>query len=133
MSLVLAATLFLPTTALADDGEAVADPDTRATWQTTVGGTTTENVGRIWTDKSVNTGDVTLTGGSSESITVAKDPDADFLVSLSALSSASSLSSSVTTPLDIVLVLDVSGSMGYGMDGSQRPGYTYTEAYPAAT
>ena len=36
------------------------------------------------------------------------------------------MSSSVTTPLDIVLVLDVSGSMGWGMDGSPAPRDTRT-------
>ena len=63
--------------------------------------------------------------------TVNKGNDADFLVSLSALSSTSNLktTTTTTTPLDIVLVLDVSGSM----DDSMGTTYTYTEAYPRGT
>lgn len=69
----------------------------------------TQYTGRIWTDKSVYNDDVTLEGGAS--LTIEKSEDSDFLVSLSALSSASTLVTATTTPLDIVLVLDVSGSM----------------------
>lgn len=69
----------------------------------------TQYTGRIWTDKSVYNDDVTLEGGAS--LTIEKSEDSDFLVSLSALSSASTLVTTTTTPLDIVLVLDVSGSM----------------------
>ena len=73
----------------------------------------TKNVGRIWTDKSVSTGDVTLTGRQSESqsATITKGADSDFLVGLSALSSTAKIVGETTVPLDIVLVLDVSGSM----------------------
>ena len=73
----------------------------------------TENVGRIWTDKSVSTGDVTLTGRQDEpqSATIKKGADSDFLVGLSALSATAKIVGETTVPLDIVLVLDVSGSM----------------------
>lgn len=73
----------------------------------------TRNVGRIWTDKSVSTGDVELTGpdGHSDAKTIRKSDDSDFLVGLSALSSTASITGQSTVPLDIVLVLDVSGSM----------------------
>ena len=41
----------------------VADESTLTNWQGAVGiEDTTENVGRIWTDKTVQTGDVTLQG-----------------------------------------------------------------------
>lgn len=69
----------------------------------------TQYTGRIWTDKSVSKDDVTLEGDSA--LTIEKSENSDFLVSLSALSSASTLVTTTTTPLDIVLVLDVSGSM----------------------
>ena len=72
----------------------------------------TKNVGRIWTDKSVSTGDVTLTKpGQTETKTIQKNGDSDFLVGLSALSSTAKIMGQTTVPLDIVLVLDVSGSM----------------------
>ena len=73
----------------------------------------TKNVGRIWTDKSVSTGDVTLTGrqNESQSATIKKDANSDFLIGLSTLSSTAKIVGQTTVPLDIVLVLDVSGSM----------------------
>ena len=73
----------------------------------------TKNVGRIWTDKSVSASDVTLTGQDEDSgtATIKKGADSDFLVGLSALSSTAKITGQTTVPLDIVLVLDVSGSM----------------------
>ena len=73
----------------------------------------TKNVGRIWTDKSVSAGDVTLTSREKESgtATIKKGDNSDFLVGLSALSSTAKITGQTTVPLDIVLVLDVSGSM----------------------
>lgn len=75
----------------------------------------TKNVGRIWTDKSVSTEKVTLTNkvgeSAKESATIEKKSGSDFLVGLSALSSTAKIMGQTTVPLDIVLVLDVSGSM----------------------
>ena len=71
----------------------------------------TKNVGRIWTDKSVSTEDIVLTKPNGNSKTIKKDNDSDFLVGLSALSSTAKIMGQTTVPLDIVLVLDVSGSM----------------------
>ena len=72
----------------------------------------TKNVGRIWTDKSVSTGNVELTKqGSNEKKIIQKNGESDFLVGLSALSSTAKIMGQTTVPLDIVLVLDVSGSM----------------------
>ena len=75
----------------------------------------TKNVGRIWTDKSVSTGNVTLSNkvgeSAKESATIEKKSGSDFLVGLSALSSTAKIMGQTTVPLDIVLVLDVSGSM----------------------
>ena len=106
----MALTLTLaPSLAFAEDG-VVADDSTIGTWQGYTTTNSTENVGRIWTDKTVQTDDITL---SPSDITVNKDSNADFLVGLSALSSTSNLTSTSSKPLDIVLVLDTSGSMEY--------------------
>lgn len=88
----------------------VADQSTLDTWESHAQNST-ENVGRIWTDKTVQTDDITLSGSTSDSIKVDKADGADFLVGLSALSSTSNLTSVSGKPLDIVLVMDESYSM----------------------
>ena len=82
----------------------------------------TKNVGRIWTDKSVSADDVTLTSQEKESgtATIKKGAGSDFLVGLSALSSTAKITGQTTVPLDIVLVLDVSGSMDDPMGSADR-------------
>ena len=99
-------------------GTTVVDPDTTNVWtnHTRPGGQpSTQNVGRIWTDKSVFDGDYSFTNDNDAGLNGKKveKGDSDFLVSLSALSSTSNLKEMVKTsqPLDIVLVLDTSGSM----------------------
>ena len=90
----------------AGDKTVVVDEPTITTWEG-VAKDDTANVGRIWTDKSVFNKDV-------ERIQpVIEKGDSDFLVGLSALSSTSNTMTTTTSaqPLDIVLVLDVSGSM----------------------
>ena len=89
-------------------GPTVVDPDTTGRWEIWAAGhsgnkVTTQNVGRIWTDKTVM-----ATGENEES---------DFLTTLSAMSSTSNSKVTVTTPLDIVMVLDASGSMDDPMGG----------------
>lgn len=99
-------------------GTTVVDPDTTNVWTNYTrpdGQPSTQNVGRIWTDKSVFDNTYTFTNDNGEGLsgqTIGKG-DSDFLVSLSALSSTSNLKEMVKTsqPLDIVLVLDTSGSM----------------------
>lgn len=88
-----------------------ADAGTQDSWQD-YKTNSTQYTGRIWTDKSVYKENVTLEDlEGSQTQTIEKPDTSDFLVSLSALSSASTLVTTTTTPLDIVLVLDVSGSM----------------------
>lgn len=96
-----------PTPAVAFDETSVSDPSTVDTWNQVVKDST-ENIGRIWTDKTVLTEDIQLEGGSRPSV---KKGDSDFLVGLSALSSTSNTVKTVSRPLDIVLVVDTSGSM----------------------
>lgn len=116
LAVILAVVLVLPAAAFAmlpeanarsstgmDGPEAsgtVVDYDTSDHWQYWAGGydgkeVTTQNVGRIWTDKTVKA----VEGGES-----------DFLTTLSAISSTSDTTVS-GKPLDIVMVLDASGSM----------------------
>lgn len=92
-------------------GPTVVDPDTSGRWEKWAAGhsgnkVTTQNVGRIWTDKTVE-----ATGENEES---------DFLTTLSAMSSTSNSTVTVTTPLDIVMVLDASGSMSDPMGGDDK-------------
>lgn len=89
----------------------VIDPDTSGRWEIWAAGhggnkVTTQNVGRIWTDKTVKE-----TGENKAS---------DFVTTLSAMSSTSNSTVTVTTPLDIVMVLDASGSMDDPMGGGDR-------------
>lgn len=103
------------------------DANTMTTWRNFTGDDSTENVGRVWTDKTVAADDVALTNNEgTQSNTISKDSDADFLVGLSALSSTSNVSTTTTSyqPLDIVLVLDVSGSMDNNINS-----YQYSETY----
>lgn len=130
LAVILAVVLVLPAAAFAMLPEAnarsstgmdgptmtgkVVDPDTSGRWEKWAAGhsgnkVTTQNVGRIWTDKTVK-----ATEGNEES---------DFLTTLSAMSSTSNSTVTVTTPLDIVMVLDASGSMNDPMgsgDSTQR-------------
>ena len=92
-------------------------------WATLVGvdgssglGANTSSIGRIWTDKTVSADSVTTSDGN-----VVKCDNSAFVTVLSALSGTSNVASTSTTPLDIVLVLDASGSMDDNMsDGAKR-------------
>lgn len=93
-------------------GTTVADDVTINKWHDSEAlDDSTKNVGRIWTDKSVSTGNVKLTSNTRASADIKKKDGSDFLVGLSALSSTAKIMGQTTVPLDIVLVLDVSGSM----------------------
>lgn len=117
-------------------GNRVVDANTMVTWEN-IAKQSTQYTGRIWTDKSVFTEGVILPGSGEaeggEDIAV-EQGNSDFLVGLSALSSTSNMTTQSTKPLDIVLVLDTSGSMAYGMDGDRNPPtvpaeYKYEEVY----
>lgn len=89
-------------------GKVVVDPDTSGRWEIWAAGhggnkVTTQHVGRIWTDKTVKATE--------------ENEESDFLTTLSAMSSTSNSTVTVTTPLDIVMVLDASGSMDDPMGG----------------
>lgn len=96
--------------------ETIADASTMGDWSGVVENTT-QNIGRIWTDKTVSTNDIGISGAMSATISKG---DSDFITALSVLSSTSNIASTSTTPLDIVLVLDASGSMDDNMTGGKR-------------
>lgn len=134
-ALALAAALLLTmlpalglTTSAAAPEDYVVDASTITNWVSTTGDNT-KNVGRIWTDKSVFSDTVTLPGGKAPKIT--KADDEDFLVMLSALSSTAEINGETTStvPLDIVLVLDTSGSMGDAFGDT----YSYSLRFSADT
>lgn len=104
--------VLAPTTVLAATVGAttLADPSSASTWRDWGLENSTQNVGRIWTDKTVSAGGIVLTGAGGDKI-IPKEKDSDFLTAFSAISSTSNLRETATTPLDIVLVLDASGSM----------------------
>lgn len=129
-ALALAAALLLTmlpalglTTSAAEPEDYVVDASTIINWESTTGDNT-KNVGRIWTDKSVFSDTVTLPFGTEP--TIEKAENEDFLVMLSALSSTAEINGETTStvPLDIVLVLDTSGSMDDDLET-----YTYTERF----
>ena len=110
-------------TVYAAEPERVVDLDTTNAWTDYIapGGTvSTQNVGRIWTDKSVMQSGYSFSGNPLPDVEIG---DSNFLIALSALSSTSNLKTMVKTsvPLDIVLVLDMSGSMDqYFGSGANR-------------
>lgn len=120
---------------LAEEGQWASDPDTHDDWYSGENGVSsgdnagdsTRNTGRIWTDKSVYTSDVQLTSQSGETTFEIENDEGTALVGLSALSSAANISGQTTInqPLDIVLVLDVSGSM----DNDLSSGWVYSATY----
>ncbi len=107
-------TFTMPSNVVMAEDSSVVDPTTQASWEN-YAHDTTEYIGRIWTDKSVSNTNFDL---QPAGITVNKDSESDFLVMLSALSTASNTYSRTSKPLDIVLVLDTSGSMGDNISAS---------------
>lgn len=109
---------LLPGTALAaDPGSTTADTSTLTSWQDVFGvgadqHLSTKDIGRIWTDKTVSTEDIGLSGDIGQDVTVSKEPDADFLVGLSALGSAATIVDKANVPVDTVFILDMSPKMG---------------------
>ena len=99
----------------------VSDVDSRYDYQRIFDDDSTRYDGRIWTDKSVLTGDIVYSGNVHEydespisdgsgQVTVELDENngEDFLVSYSALASTTSVINQSQSPIDMVLVLDLS-------------------------
>lgn len=60
----------------------------------------------------MSTEDIGLSGDIGQDVTVSKEPDADFLVGLSALGSAATIVDKANVPVDTVFILDMSPKMG---------------------
>ena len=93
---------------------AISDPDTFNAWEYTQG-YNNSTTGRIWADKTVEEDKITFSGDLKNQDPIKVPQGADFLVALSALSSYASTTTTDTQPLDIVMVLDASGSMDDAM------------------
>lgn len=105
----------------ADGSTTTSDPNTFNAWEYTQG-YNNATTGRIWADKTVEEDEITFSGKLKDqpAIKVSNIKDADFLVALSALSSYASTTTTNTQALDIVMVLDASGSMKDTMSGGTK-------------
>ena len=104
LSALLALTVGMPTLSFADEGASAgsgtsggtptpyaagdkgteADPNTASSWRDWGLDYSTQSVGRIWTDKTVSTEDIVLTGAGG-TMTIEKSSEADFLTACSTL------------------------------------------------
>lgn len=116
-----------PEPAAAFDTSLVNDAPTVNAWENIIT-KDTSNIGRIWTDKSVSSDEMSVDLGKGKKENVKKQDGSDFLVGLSALSSTSNTMKTVSKPLDIVLVMDVSGSMGEQSVSPYVPVYSLSQS-----
>lgn len=119
----------------------VADSSTADGYQSILGTTdeegkevsSTRYAGRVWTDKSVTTEPtVTFTGtGDSgtetNNFSFTRSVEGDFLVTYSALATSQQITQLPKIPVDVVFVLDFSGSMNWGTRSEQVDGITDEE------
>lgn len=107
--------------ATADGSTTISDPNTLNAWERTQA-YNNATTGRIWADKTVEEDEITFSGElkAQPAIKMSNIKDADFLVALSALSSYASTTTTNTQALDIVMVLDASGSMDKTISGSTK-------------
>ena len=96
---------------------AITDPNTFDAWYE-IQGNNTSAIGRIWADKTVDADPIQFTTGPLKGQSIKKSAGSDFLVALSAMSSTSSTTQTEPIPLDVVMVLDASGSMSDPMSST---------------
>ena len=92
---------------------AASDNDTRNSYSSSLGdSSSTRYNGRIWTDKSVSSeNQLTFSGDAGQQTTINKADGEDFLVTYSLLGTSTRENGSTNAPLDVVLIIDDSGSM----------------------
>lgn len=100
----------------------IADRDTSTRYSLSLGdNASTEHAGRIWTDKSVFVDDVSFETYDGHTLTYKLNEGGnlgeDFLVAYSALATSESIEGQTQAPVDVVLILDVSGSMSNSESG----------------
>lgn len=112
----------------------IADPDTSATWKNMFSDPASEDgfrvsmqdVGRIWVDKSVYATSADAQAAGIVDPTLA-DPDLDFLVGLSVISSAAAIRTEQTAPHDVVFVISLNSTLGsYTYNGKPYGEYLAT-------
>ncbi|MBR4073495.1 MAG: VWA domain-containing protein, partial [Clostridia bacterium] len=108
-------------------GETIVDLDTSTKYSLSLGdNASTEYAGRIWTDKSVYNTDVVFNtyGGGTSTVKLNDDKNGeDFLVAYSTLATAQAVSGETQAPIDVVFVIDISGSMSND-ESSMDNGYS---------
>lgn len=116
-------------------GTKVSDLDTSTKYSESLGdNASTEYAGRIWNDKSVYTDDVVFAtfGGGSSTIGLNENKNGeDFLVAYSTLATSESISGQTQAPVDVVLIIDISGSMSNedsNMDNNKSRIYNTVQA-----
>ena len=131
LTLALLFTVLVPVSAYAEgettaaqataNSETISDPNTFNAWEHTQA-YNNATTGRIWADKTVEEDKITFSGELKDqpAIKVSDTEGANFLVALSALSSYASTTTTNTQALDIVMVLDASGSMDDSMSGGTK-------------
>ena len=116
LSIVMVLGLLPAITAAADDvsagslavGNPVVDPNTMDQWMEYFGPNvlSTEFAGGVWTDKTVLANPDAFNG-----LVNMKNPGRNFLIALSAIAANQQVMGYASTPMDVMLALDVSGSM----------------------
>ncbi len=93
--------------------------------------------GRVWADKSVSAGDsVRFSGvdenGAETAYSLEKKYGGDFLVTYSAMATSQEITQLPKIPVDVVFVLDLSGSMNWGQGSQETADGTPEQAQAAS-
>lgn len=111
--IAMVATTFFPSYAAAK----TADGNTTGSYAQNLGDiSSTRYAGRVWTDKTVYTGNATFTGDTGN---VTVNNDSDFLVAYSALATTQNVTGKSSVPVDVVFVIDNSNSMDENLTNQQ--------------
>lgn len=112
--ITLIAATFFPSYASA--ATTVSDGNTTGFYAKNLGdNSSTRYAGRVWTDKTVYTGNATFTGDADVTV----ENDSDFLVAYSALATTQNITGKSSVPVDVVFVIDNSNSMDAELNNQQ--------------
>lgn len=97
--------------------EKTSDGNTTGSYAQNLGdNSSTRYAGRVWTDKTVYTGNATFTGDADVTV----ENDSDFLVAYSALATTQNVTGKSSVPVDVVFVIDHSNSMDNSVGGGSE-------------